>query len=305
MIDKLSHFPQKIKFYKSDFYFRTGWEAFSGTLGEDLPRVMDRYCVVTFRPDAGFARRASLALEYLRGRGFCPVGSCFFNLNTYQIRELWRYQWNKLTLERIALSEYLLTLGPWMSVVLRLEDATELPASTFLQMVKGASLPDLRKDDDLRTYLGGRNRVLKFVHTPDEPADLVREIGGVLDPTVRSAYLTAGLQNAHSESDELTSHIKRFEAEYPHQDLDLDWSLATLCDAISARPWAERTELQTLYDMTVSGEQPLHFRRFLCLLDPQGDTLLGWAVCVFGAEYVQHVLPDIEALIPMKVGREK
>ena len=62
-----------------------------------------------------------------------------------------------------------------------------------LWRMKGAALAERRTPEHLRTALRMHNRMLGFVHTPDEPADAVRELAILLDEGALSRLLSESL----------------------------------------------------------------------------------------------------------------
>ena len=55
--------------------------------------------------------------------------------------------------------------------------ALDVPASVELTGLKGPTDPDARAPGQLRHLLGRYSYLLNLVHTPDEPADVLRELG--------------------------------------------------------------------------------------------------------------------------------
>lgn len=58
-----------------------------------------------------------------------------------------------------------------------------------LQQFKGPTLPRQRAAHHLRAGLGPPNRLLNFVHAADEPADVLREVGLLLDRPTRRVVI--------------------------------------------------------------------------------------------------------------------
>ena len=104
----------------------------------------------------------------------------------HAIRGLWRYQWNMATPQRQALQEQIMTSFDSLLVIVRRSSPIRVPTTVYLTDLKGPSLPADRKPEHLRTVLNSTNPVLNFVHTADEPADVIRELGIYFDAGQRA-----------------------------------------------------------------------------------------------------------------------
>lgn len=146
--------------------------------GENTVSFLQNIAVLVFKPDAFMARKCQAALDYLQRQNFTPITWREFRYNHWTMREDWRYQLNQFSLDRIFLNEKLLTSDDCTMVVFRdNSQKRELPGTVRLQSLKGSSLPELHKPEQLRAILKSHNRLFKFVHTTDEPADIIRESG--------------------------------------------------------------------------------------------------------------------------------
>lgn len=97
------------------------------------PDVLNRYTFVVLKPDAVAGRRCELILGILRSKGWHPVAATAVRFDPLLVRELWRYQFNAASAQRIAVVDPLLSSG--RSLLILLEDRnrpTWLPASVRL-----------------------------------------------------------------------------------------------------------------------------------------------------------------------------
>jgi len=176
----LSTSDRKRELYADDSCFRTGWEAFvNGADGGDRT-LLRRISTVTFKPDALVTRSVATGLERLRAAGYRVLSAHPTRLTPARAQWVWRFQWNRATIDRLRLALYFLDRGPSIVVALAAPATTGAePATAQLARCKGSA--DHFAPDSLRGVMGMRNRLLSLVHTPDEPADLVRDVGAMFD----------------------------------------------------------------------------------------------------------------------------
>jgi len=166
-------------------YFRECWKDFLELTSPDVPYCLKRYALLVFKPESVVGRRMTEALRYLDRHGFHPVGIARFrhsrhtviNLRSYSPERQYSSAW-------IQLAGAVYPSVDTMLLVLR-DDITneESNASGRLSQLKGPV--GHSKPGDLRSVLRSPNRTLNFVHSADEPADMVREIGLLLDRSAR------------------------------------------------------------------------------------------------------------------------
>ena len=245
---------------------------------------------VTLKPDAILGSKVPVILKFLEDNEFRIRAARIHRHTRCQIRELWRYQWNVATLDRLALMERLMC--EWTSIWLLVEDrqpSKSVPAATRFRALKGSAVPADQKPGQLRTLLAGGNRTMTFVHAADEPFDVLREIGILFDSRERRSVLrdvyarlpseTLHLQVAESAR-ELNTCVPRGSA------LDLDHAMDVCEELLSGRAC---NCLSILRDGRLTGH--LRFAsvdRCGCI---DAEPELKWAALVLASEYVVH---DIE-----------
>ncbi|MFG2428697.1 nucleoside-diphosphate kinase [Streptomyces sp. NPDC048590] len=230
--DFLTADPDKRAAYRLDPYAREGLELFRAPV--DRAWLYSTTFVV-LKPDAIAGRRGHLVLDILEEEGWKPFAARPFVFDPLLTRELWRYQFNAASRQRIAVVDHLLGSGSSLLVLLRdTRRADGLPASVRLTAAKGAADPSAAHARDLRTRFGRVNGLFNFVHTADEPADLVRELRLFCYRT-GTAWLRAALTAVPPSGDgecPARTLLAGIEAETPRHDLDSGRSLARL----AARP---------------------------------------------------------------------
>ncbi|MET8860669.1 nucleoside-diphosphate kinase [Streptomyces sp. NPDC004579] len=164
-----------------------GWET------ERAHRALLRSTFVMFKPDAVVGRRVEPALAFLAGHGFEPLGALTVRVDARVCRELWRYQINAAPLAVIRAVDMILESGPpCLFVALRdtrSPERTGTTAAERLAELKGSSKNRSVDGGSLRGALGCELMCLNFLHAPDDPADLIREVG-VLLPRRRAQALS-------------------------------------------------------------------------------------------------------------------
>ncbi|MEU5274282.1 hypothetical protein AB0G77_38545 [Streptomyces hygroscopicus] len=241
-MEPLATDPRKREVYRYDPYMREGLMSFSRM--EALGSVRDHTFVV-LKPDAIAGRRCGLILDTLAEEGWHPVAATTVLFSPLLTRELWRYQFNAASEQRIAVVDHL--LGSGRSLLVLLEDANRpawLPASVRLTRAKGAADPTSAGRADLRTRIGRVNGLFNFMHTADDPADLIRETQlfsyqtgwAWCAPQLAAPALGDPARRATARA-AVTAHLAGLESEIPAHDLDVTRSLARL--AGGRGPWAD------------------------------------------------------------------
>ena len=136
----------------------------------------------------------------------------------------------------MRLNTILADMGDALLVVLRDDDPERsVPASVRLQMMKGPSFPERQTSDHLRHVLGSWSRLLKFVHTPDEPADIIREIGIFLPPEQRRDLWMTMREGEHMDGAMVAKMVEQIYADTPEHELDLNISKDRILSRLHAR----------------------------------------------------------------------
>jgi len=173
-------------------YFRESWRDLEALAGNAAGRLAEEHALILFKPDGLAAGIVEPALAILAEQGFAPAAGAVVRLDRQTTRWLWLYRFNVATVDRVWLHDRINEASPSLVVVLRDERAGTpgaLPGTVRLTDCKGPSRPERRRRDQLRSRLGVDDRLLNYVHTSDEPADLVRELGVLLAPAERRALL--------------------------------------------------------------------------------------------------------------------
>lgn len=184
----LTRMPTKSEVYRRETYFREGLRDTERVLGADAADVLHRHALLLVKPDGIAAGKVGAVLDYLAEHGFAVQAVQLPVFDGRLWREMWRYQLTSATIDRLTLND-LIYVGTGLMLVLRDRRPGPLPATMRLASVKGSADLSKQKPGTLRDLLGQHNRNFSYIHVADEPADLVRELGLLLDPAQRMATL--------------------------------------------------------------------------------------------------------------------
>jgi hypothetical protein len=213
--NRLTYDPQKLRHYPGEFEWRLVWEALSRNFGERTEWVLHDCTVLVLKPEC-FRRRASATvIDHLVRHGFSILDLEIRHMWSAEQHYIWRYQWNAATIDRLRL--FAVKNQGESSVILLLRRSVDahqgVPASVALSASKGSTAYlDRRRATDLRTMLEVPNRALTFIHCPDEPADVLRELVVLFPDTAR---LVRHLAAAHDATARIREQVLRFEATMP------------------------------------------------------------------------------------------
>jgi nucleoside diphosphate kinase len=283
-IEALTRSEEKLTAYRVDPYFRHGMRHV----------VVDAVLSTTFvilKPDSIAGRRADTVVEYLFDAGFAVLDGWAFTFTPSLIRELWRYQYNVASWHRVDVVDILLPSGE--SLLLLLHDTRweqrGLPAACRLAAMKGSADPEKRKPNDLRTILDAPTPQFNFVHTADEPADVVRELAAI-EIAHQKRILHDGASKTLDKGAVYDLVYQLYERVAAH-DLDCDesWARLTLCADEAVKIIAR----QAVHDNTASWAD-------LIALFPDGKPpgYLLWDVLSIATAELPHSLPDARPVIP-------
>ena len=287
--------PDRRRLYPQDIYFREVAFQLSAMPAAVRERILTRSSFVVFKPEAVVGRRIDPALEFLAANGFTVLGALPVHLDARAHRELWRYQLNAAPLPIIRTVDMILSAGPSLFVAVTENTSTNNSTNTSTNTSPAQAAPepattaarrlgDLKGSSQDRKAYGGSLRgalnctllCLNFVHAPDEPADLIRELG-VLFPARRSRNtalaLLAGEPSAEDRST-LKTLLTRLHEEHPPHPLDPALALDTLRTADpAAAATLEDSDPMTILDLLEDDQLPLPLWDRITLAARAVDTL--------------------------------
>ncbi len=178
-LEKLTKFYLKREFYLRESFFRQAHNIFSKHF--DLS-FFEHYTFIIIKPDAIEANAIEKIISCMKNNGFEPIHFREFKFNRHMISALWQYEINCWPIKRVEALSVLLTHAKSLFVILKKSEKTDVFACDFLCKIKGPSSQEMRKPNQIRYEIGAKTGMLDFLHFPDEPIDLLREIGIIFNP---------------------------------------------------------------------------------------------------------------------------
>ncbi len=219
---------RKREVYADDPYFWEGWASFAGACGgRPGARPLDRLTYLMIKPEAIAGRRIERIVEFLAAHGFLVTGHWPVRIGRHAARALWRYQANIAPVAHLRALELGVTAGELFLLGLVHPEAADEAASAagLLHWCKGSSSSPA--DHSLRDLLGGQAAMLSFVHAPDEPADVIRELPVLCEPVLVSEIMSSLVTAAAAPAAGLAAQARLAEAAMtaryllvPEHDLD-------------------------------------------------------------------------------------
>lgn len=280
----LTRMPTKRKIYRRETYFREGLRDAERVLGDRTAEVLRRHALLMVKPDGIAAGKVAAVLDHLAGQGFAVQGARLPVFHGQLWREMWRYQLTSATIDRLALND-LIYVGAGLMLLLRDERPGPLPATMRLASLKGSADLSKQKRGTLRDLLGQHNRNFSYIHVADEPADLVRELGLLLDPAQRIAALT-GLAADGPDPADLTrlDHVLTAErAATEHRTFAADAAADAVLDALKRSERGDRA-IRLLERMRLG--EPVAWIEAAEAVHDSGADVDRWDLATFGASLI-------------------
>lgn len=153
--------------------------------------LIKRTGIGLFRPDAIAHAKVGAALSYFERLGIRPVHAVDAEVGYRAVREIWRYQLNSSSGQRLRLLDLLFGACPSLLAFFTVDvDKPRIPCTVLMADSKGPADVSERQGWELRSYLDSPNRIEVYVHCGDEPADVVRDGGLLIGPAAFAEALT-------------------------------------------------------------------------------------------------------------------
>ncbi|MEU6721098.1 nucleoside-diphosphate kinase [Nonomuraea sp. NPDC046802] len=230
----LTVLEDKRRLYAEDTYFVETWEEATRLLGDRSACFCDRHTLLVVKPEALLSGQLPAILHWLHENDWRVVAVRRLTVGRHEVRGLWRYHWNCVTQQHKDLVDMLFSVSESLLLMLRTSGEKSGAATPRLARGKGPAFPGDRAPGQLRAMLGNLNSYLTFVHSPDEPADFLRELGILLPPGERTTLLREDLAEVPKQrilevADECISEADRW------CDLSLVGAVARLAQLCARR----------------------------------------------------------------------
>ncbi|WP_250405506.1 nucleoside-diphosphate kinase [Streptomyces cellostaticus] len=305
----LTAVEQKYRYFSIESYFRESWETASLELGAGVLESLQRLAMLVLKPECILGRKGETVLDYMARNGFKPIVAQPFRYDRHRTREIWRYQWNIATLDRLQLGDLLHTAADALMVLFVDErDDTGLPGSVRLAGLKGSSLPWERRPEHLRSHLDALNRMIVFVHCSDEPADIVRELGILFDPgQLQGIYRRISTALSSQVGDDVAATLSNLCSQFPSYPFDVAAAVRRVRTELAlvrkSGVKAARRADQAL-SIAAESDRKLDWRTWSDDLKKAGSNPAGWDAILVATQYIQHDFPGVRCIIS-ESGRER
>jgi hypothetical protein len=293
----LTSLPRKRELYSQDTFFREGWWAATAAWEADASTCLWRTALVLFKPEAVAGRRVGPATRLLETRGFAPVAAQRVDYDGNIYHALYRYQLRRATLDKLRLYTRWAAGHPaLLAAFADLSPSPGLPASVRLKMMKGHALVHRRSGDDLRSFLKSPNSILNFLHSADEPADLVRELPILLPASRRGAFLqavrTADVAAGRGALGRLIARLGRMVPRHDVNPREAGRRIRAIAlgEANPATPGPAAKACVDMVDAVLRGEHTLDLTAFESALGDLVDRVAPLDVFTFGTEFIERDL---------------
>ena len=306
----------KYEYFKYDIHFLEGWQSAAATLGaRGAARLSQQIVALTIKPEGILCRKVQECLDFMVANQFVPIHSECFSYDRLMSREMWRYQWNIATPDRLEVADRINNLADALQIFF-LDTTTPLriPASSRLVPLKGLGTPSERDAVRLRSMLGSPNRLLVVVHSPDEPIDNIRELAIIFGrERLENLYqhLKVGIDGNSSDPQErITKDIEYLYGRHETQSLIVQDAVTATLELIRRTETSETGEARLAAARAreailaaQSGEEFLSWRSWSADLTACGIPL-SWEPLVAATHLIRHDIPGAKCLVG-RSGRQK
>lgn len=301
---QLTRSTTKRSLYSQEIYLREAHRDMANELCHQLSYFLHSYALMIIKPDGLATGKLEPVLHHVRAQGFAISVIREFRMTRHHWRELWRYQLNAASLDRLAVADAFLTDQTALLVIVHDAKQEAAPATVRLTALKGSPSPRGRDEHTLRSLIGQTNRVLSFIHVADEPADLLRELGIILSRSERRQMvgrLGHHLRSAHEDGSEIAKVIDSHSL--PLKEVSTDASLRRVeieitaqIDAATIHNSAAAESLQKAI-LSMKAGRSISMLGLLESLEAIGASCDSWDLAVLGAHYSPHDEPGVAKLI--------
>jgi hypothetical protein len=285
--------PEKSRYYAQDCYYRETVQQLSTWDPEERRRLLATRSYLMFKPEALVERKVGPALAYLAERGIEANLVASVTINRSVLRAMWWYQLNAAPLTIVRACDVL--MNGWEMLLIGFVDAKADPddsAARRLSDMKGSSRDIGKGLGLLRDELGCTTTCLNYIHAPDEPADVVREIGVMFDRPRREAIFEAFRQEP--DADAVNAAVESAYLRHEPRDLGLDGCVQRLRAAVGPE---ERKYVDGIEHAIASSEDDYDDRLTLVDWLCETDVVARWDRAVIAAHVTGMERADVMPMI--------
>lgn len=244
----LSCFQEKLECYTTDRYFLDGWATLFDLCqrGEFALEQLWSLGSVLFKADSILRGNGLRGIRILEDNGFRIRAVRAVQFSDERVDLLWHYSLGRHSHSRVKLLKRLQALSPSLYLIVEpSNDESHLPCSVRITEFKGQTELTKRHKSTLRYLMGDpQSAFFNFVHTADEPADLVRELGLLFDASQREAITRDIISGSRPNAERVFETLK---AGLPRCDLNFSRSIDRLQNRIALMESLSETERADLH----------------------------------------------------------
>ena len=170
---------KKRELFSKDLYFELSFEAANFILENNLAKTLKDYTYLMIKPETLILNKTNELISLLKD--FDLVYYCIKRISHVQISELWKYAWSAASLIRIITNLQFYPQFDCVLLVLHKKCTKNKNACDFLTEIKGSTPLGAYQPHTIRYKLKYINKFMNYIHTPDDVADLLRELGIFFD----------------------------------------------------------------------------------------------------------------------------
>lgn len=232
-LPRLTRNAAKVEMYNAETYFRESHRDLESVLGPDLEDVLLRHGLVILKPDGYGLGVTGDVVDFYAENGLRVVEALELDFGPLLWRAMWIHQMTLASMDRLAVIDGVIS-GRALALVLRADDTGGLPAAVRISDLKGPAKPEDQPENCLRRRISQPHRIFSLVHSADDPADVVRELGILLTPRERRALARVLGGEPSLVADDAVARARALGA-IPARRFDVEASRATVLAAIARR----------------------------------------------------------------------
>lgn len=223
---------QEMQKFVHDPFFRTSLEVFKEYIG-DFDSFFKNHTYLVIKPDGIVSGSFDKIISVLHEYGFEVVGNDSFEYTPNSVKQCWYNESKQFPPEWCKLFEMVLTEKKSVFLLLHDTKPDEISPSACerLTKLKGSAMERKRNEFHIRTKIGAGSGLLAFIHVPDNPLSMIKELGIILSDK-QCKRLLANRRKDHSYvgRDEIRNSIQSIREIFIPHDLNFERSMERLRD---------------------------------------------------------------------------
>lgn len=281
--------PEKLRLYRGEGHLCHVPEISSNRLPDVLAAV-DRHALIVVQPDCVVRRNVETCVDFLIANDFDPIHAVRFRLSPQICDALWRFDSHEYTDDSREVARLVCNRGDSLLILVRDVSAhPSTPASTRLTRLKGSATPSKRAAYHLRSILVSPNELLVFVHTADEPIDVIRETAIILGSSAMDFLSTmqSSGQPVGALGERLQNQIVSLYGDAEPNDLNVENAFQRLGDKLSDTQLSHYAGevAGALRHLQASGDR-ISWPGFVHALTQAGQDPLSWDALVIASHRI-------------------